>query len=209
MEFECVRVRPRCNVRTATPEVTPWRGAAQRVVGSSRRGLLRNLGRHATRKPRHGLILRLIRPCTRRSRRPERLQAGDRKTGKEFWVYNTGLLAAKSKLLRWSVGYWSWQVQPRSYLAWNWKGFITGPLSHPQPTEKLRDYAAGHRLPTTESGRTLFGCTGGRAEAAPGAATPAGVAEFAKPVSVGEPAATGICSDTGPKGTMACHNPRS
>lgn len=65
------------------------------------------------------------------------------KAGKEFWVYNTGLLAANSKLLRWSVGYWSWQVQPRSYLAWNWKGFITGPLSHPQPTEKLRAYAAG------------------------------------------------------------------
>ncbi|MEE3371214.1 MAG: hypothetical protein VX346_17910 [Planctomycetota bacterium] len=63
--------------------------------------------------------------------------------GKEFWVYNTGLLAANPKLLRWSVGYWSWQVQPRSYLAWNWKSFVMGELAEPRPTEKLRAYAAG------------------------------------------------------------------
>ena len=63
--------------------------------------------------------------------------------GKEFWVYNTGLSAANPTLLRWSVGYWSWQVQPRSYLAWNWNGFITGSLANPQPTEKLRAYSEG------------------------------------------------------------------
>ena len=62
---------------------------------------------------------------------------------KEFWIYNTGLPATNLKLLRWSVGYWAWQVQPRSYLAWNWNGFITGPLSAPQATPKLRAYAEG------------------------------------------------------------------
>ena len=53
------------------------------------------------------------------------------------------LPATNLKLLRWSVGYWAWQVQPRSYLAWNWDGFITGPLAAPQATPKLRAYAEG------------------------------------------------------------------
>ena len=62
---------------------------------------------------------------------------------KEFWVYHTTVPSMNPKLARWWVGYWTWQVQPKASLCWNWTGFITGDMTDPQPTEVLRAYARG------------------------------------------------------------------
>lgn len=64
---------------------------------------------------------------------------------KEFWAYNTAIPKMNPTLVRWTVGYWTWQVQPRSHLAWDWNGFIQGDMSDPKPTEKLLAYAKGVR----------------------------------------------------------------
>ena len=65
--------------------------------------------------------------------------------GKEFWVYDPNGHVLKPKMVRWQVGYWTWQVQPRSHLTWLWTSFITGDMADPQPTERLRSYAEGVR----------------------------------------------------------------
>ena len=57
---------------------------------------------------------------------------------KEFWVYSTGVPNMNLKLARCSAGYWIWQLQPKSFLCWNWNGFITGDMTDPQPTDVLR-----------------------------------------------------------------------
>ena len=73
---------------------------------------------------------------------------------KEFWAYHTGIPKMNPTLARWTLGYWTWQVQPRSFLAWNWNGFIQGDMADPQPREVLLAYAQGvkdlKRLTETE-----------------------------------------------------------
>ena len=63
--------------------------------------------------------------------------------GKEFWVYHTGVPLMNPKLARWWAGYWTWQVQPKASLCWNWNGFITGDMADPKPKEVLVAYAKG------------------------------------------------------------------
>ena len=63
--------------------------------------------------------------------------------GKEFWVYDTGTHRLNPKLARWWVGYWTWQMQPKARLVWNWNQFITGDMTDPQPTDVLRAFGEG------------------------------------------------------------------
>ena len=86
--------------------------------------------------------------------------------GKEFWMYHTGIPKTNLKLARWLLGYWTWQVEPASYLAWNWNGFIQGDMADPKPTDVLLAYAqgvedfklltaaSGHLERTSESGKS-------------------------------------------------------
>lgn len=61
----------------------------------------------------------------------------------EFWIYDPNGHCLKPKMVRWQIGYWTWQVQPRSHLTWLWTSFITGDMADPQPTDRLRAYAQG------------------------------------------------------------------
>jgi len=46
-------------------------------------------------------------------------------TNKEFWVYEIGCREAMPKMVRWHMGYWTWQIGPRVHLSWSWTDYLT------------------------------------------------------------------------------------
>lgn len=67
--------------------------------------------------------------------------------GKEFWAYEIFCSRASPELIRWHIGYWTWQAQPRSHLSWNWNGYLgkQEDMAKPQMTDRLRAYAEGRK----------------------------------------------------------------
>ena len=45
--------------------------------------------------------------------------------GKEFWAYEIDARRGTTKMVRWHVGYWTWQTGPRVHLSWSWMDFLT------------------------------------------------------------------------------------
>ena len=67
---------------------------------------------------------------------------------KEFWAYEIHLSTrASPELVRWHIGYWMWQAQPKSHLSWNWVGYLGKNFdkANPRMTPRLEAYAQGRR----------------------------------------------------------------
>jgi len=66
---------------------------------------------------------------------------------KEFWVYDTQLAHAPCtpEMVRWSIGLWTWLVQPRMRLSWCWKDYLKAgcDMANPEPSEQLIAYGEG------------------------------------------------------------------
>ena len=45
--------------------------------------------------------------------------------GKEFWAYEINNRRGTTKMIRWHVGYWTWQTGPRVHLSWSWIDYLT------------------------------------------------------------------------------------
>ena len=66
---------------------------------------------------------------------------------KEFWVYDTQLSHAPCtpEMVRWSIGLWTWLVQPRVRLSWCWKDYLLKgcDMANPEPSPQLVAYGEG------------------------------------------------------------------